>query len=111
MENEKIKALKDGKIDFIEGVTGRGFKYKLFYDMHQNECSLSQSSSVISSIWLGIDEPKVQILASKIMPDGTGWANYPLPDGVEINSRMLLNQEQVKKLLPVLQKFAETGEI
>ncbi len=40
-----------------------------------------------------------------------GWEDVPLPKDVEIASRMHLSQEQVRELLPLLQHFAETGEI
>jgi len=40
-----------------------------------------------------------------------GWIDYPLPPEVSIKTRMHLTQEQVRELLPVLQKFAETGKI
>lgn len=32
-------------------------------------------------------------------------------NGVTINIRMHLTQKQVKKIIPILQKFVETGEI
>jgi hypothetical protein len=41
----------------------------------------------------------------------TGWVPYPLPDCVQISTRMHLTRAQVKKLLPVLQQFVETGDI
>lgn len=40
-----------------------------------------------------------------------GWVKYPIPDCVSINTRMHLNREQVKELLPILQKFVDTGDI
>ena len=63
------------------------------------------------AIWFGIDDPEPQILASKIIEGGTGWAKYPLPEDVHISARMHLSREQVKTLLPILQKFVETGDL
>ena len=34
---------------------------------------------------------------------------FTLPESVTASARMHLNQKQVKKLLPILQKFADTG--
>lgn len=34
-----------------------------------------------------------------------------MPKTFDVNARMHLTQEQVKELLPILQKFAETGEL
>ena len=61
--------------------TNRGFQYKDFKDCYGLKCSLQQSSSAVEDrIWFGVDE-----------------------------SRMHLNQDQVKKLLPYLNTFVETG--
>ena len=63
--------------------TGRGFDIYLFKDKYKNQCSLQKSSLATSDcIWLGVDE-----------------------------NRMHLTKTQVKKLLPILKLFAETGEI
>lgn len=35
----------------------------------------------------------------------------PMPKNWSANSRMHLNREQIAELLPILQKFVETGEI
>lgn len=52
------------------------------------------------AIRLGIDTDKE-----------VGWIKYSIPKEVSITTRMHLSREQVKELLPILQKFAETGEI
>ena len=67
--------------------TQRGFDYTKFKDKYGNLCSLQKSSLATEDcIWLGIDNPKV--------------------DG-----RMHLSRDQVAELLPILQKFVETGEL
>jgi hypothetical protein len=92
--------------------TERGFDLIEFSDFYDHKCSLQKSSlSLENAIWLGVDDPKPQIMASKVMEGGTGWVNYPIPEDVNIYARMHLTQGQVKKLLPYLIKFAETGEI
>ena len=92
-------------------VTERGFGLWKFKDRSQSECSLQDSSLATEpAIWLGIDDPRPQIMASKTEQGGTGWVEYPLPEDVHMFTRMQLTQEQVKALLPILTYFAETGE-
>ena len=61
--------------------TRRGFSKESFKDVYNYECSL-QESSVGNNIWLGVHE-----------------------------NRMHLNQKLVKKLLPLLINYVETGEL
>lgn len=98
--------------------TERGFALNEFTDRYGAKCSIQKSSlATEDAIWLGIDDPDPQIMASKAASFGvktnetTGWVPYPIPEEVSINTRMHLTQAQVKKLLPILQKFVETGEI
>lgn len=98
--------------------TSRGFSFGKFTDLYGVECSIQESPSADDvAIWLGCDEldPKVLLSDAKILgiqtDDTIGWVSYPLPPAVHINTRMHLNQEQVAELLPILQKFVETGEI
>jgi hypothetical protein len=92
--------------------TKRGFATAEFLDKNGNGCSLQQSSSAVEdAIWLGIDNANPQILASKVMDGGTGWVKYPLSEDILLTTRMHLNIAQVKELLPLLQKFVDTGEI
>ena len=117
----------------MEKVTPRGFKRYEFNDKHDHECSIQMSpfGGVIEEIEpddndpriiLGIDQPEI-----KIFVPGAGWTTMEYPqlklngqsdynDGVSgcitfIDGRMELSQTQVKEILPILQKFAETGEI
>jgi len=72
-----------------------------------------QKSSLATddAIWIGIDDADPQILASKIKQDGTGWVKYDIPDDVTFITRMHLNRALAEKILPVLERFVETGEI
>jgi len=106
------------KEDLTSNTTSRGFGIIKFLDKYGSKCSLQKSSlATEDAIWLGVDDVEPKILASQAKTFGiktdqtTGWIEYPVPEGVQLSSRMHLTQSQVKQLLPVLQKFAETGEI
>ncbi len=85
--------------------TNRGFSIFSFQDSYGHMCSIQKSSSASEpKIWLGLDEiDAFTNVDSRI-------AKFTLPESVVVNARMHLNQEQVKKLLPILQKFADTGD-
>ncbi len=98
--------------------TDRGFDILHFNDRNGVLCSLQKSSiATEGAIWFGCDDANPQIMASQAAEHGietvqaSGWVSYPIPDEVLLNTRMHLTQEQVRKLLPYLQHFAETGEI
>lgn len=104
------------------GVTDRGFSTGKFIDRYGAECSIQKSSLAFEeAIWLGIDNPDPKIMSSDAIRLGlrkrtydendNGWIKYELPKEVLLNTRMHLTQTHVKQLLPILQKFAETGEI
>jgi len=100
------------------GKTKRGFALITFTDRYGVECSLQKSSMAFeSAIWLGPSEAQPKILASMTKALGvetdqtTGWVPYPIPEAVSLTTRMHLTQNQVKELLPILQHFAETGEL
>lgn len=80
--------------------TNRGFSIFRFKDSYGNMCSIQESSSASEpKIWFGIDNAKI-----------TTKDGFPVDsENMTTFSRMHLNQEQVKKLLPILQKFADTG--
>jgi hypothetical protein len=62
-----------------------------FEDDYKQQCSLQKSNATLANkIWLGVDKDI---------------------NGKAVNARMHLNREQVKAILPYLQKFAETGEL
>ena len=92
--------------------TDRGFGLIEFEDFYGAKCSVQDSSlATKAAIWLGISDPAPQIMASDTPEGGTGWVPYKgIPDNVLLTTRMHLTQAQVKKLLPVLKYFAETGD-
>ena len=72
--------------------TDRGFPLGKFKDLYGAECSVQESSLASKhAIWLGVDE-----------------AEYYKGDG---KPRMHLTQDQVKELIPVLQRFVDTGYV
>ncbi len=99
-------------MNLIESVTERGFKRIEFLDRYNNECSIQKSSlGTEDAIWFGIDEAEPKILASKVMKGVCGWVDYPIHEDVMINTRMHLTVDQVKELIPILQKFVDTGKL
>jgi hypothetical protein len=86
--------------------TESGFGLFKFTDTHGNDCSLQKSSAAMyDAVWLGISNPEINV-----MVDG-GWKAIALPEDAVVNSRMHLTQKQVRELLPLLQHFAEHGEL
>lgn len=86
--------------------TNRGFSFAKFTDRSDVVCSIQKSSlATEDAIWLGCNDADPRILA----PEG-GWQKVSIP-GMLCNTRMHLSQDQVKALLPVLQHFAETGDL
>ncbi|NTF17815.1 hypothetical protein G6L37_05330 [Agrobacterium rubi] len=82
-----------------------------FKDRNDTECLLQKSSlATEDAIWLGAAEIGLQHFKA-----GTGWRNVDLPETMaehySANNRMHLTQDQVRRLLPYLQKFADTGEL
>lgn len=105
-------------MEITRRLTGRGFVRYEFQDLYGHASSLQKSSLVEPEcIWLGVDDLQPQVLhgdarALGIDTDATcGWVPYPIPDCVNLHSRMHLSQDQVKALLPALQYFAEHGEL
>lgn len=82
-DTEKTKELFKTKSE-------KGFDMYDFMDTSDQECSLQKSSDAITpKIWLGVDySPHTQKQA-----------------------RMHLDQLQAKALIPILQRFVDTGEI
>ena len=88
--------------------TKRGFQIEKFKDEYGSECSLQKSSSVQDSIWLGINKPKLIIFEDENLGK---YIETEMPKNFSVNSRMHLTREQVKYLLPYLEKFVETGDL
>lgn len=98
--------------------TNRGFPLREFTDYYGKACSIQKSSLADKdAIWFGIDNAEPIVLASQAASVGvntnetTGWVTFPIPDAVSIHTRMHLTREQVRKLLPVLTRFVDTGDV
>ncbi len=82
-------------------------------------CSLQESSSADQpKIWFGVDDADPQILAQHALKMGLptggqewGWVPYAIPKEVLLSTRMHLNQDQVRALIPLLQHFVDTGSL
>jgi len=99
-------------MEIEESYTNRGFKLIKFADLYETKCNIQKSSlATEDAIWIGVESANPQILASKTEKGGTGWVSYPIPEDVLLKTRMHLNREQIKALIPILQKFVNTGEI
>jgi len=92
--------------------TERGFAFYEFQDRYDCQCSIQKSSlATEDAIWFGINDPDPKIMASMVMDNGVGWVKYPIHPDVLIKTQMHLTVDQVRDLLPILQKFVETGDI
>jgi hypothetical protein len=98
--------------------TERGFPIAEFTDLYGAKCSIQKSSLADDQcIWLGLSEVKASVMAKHAHRVGidsevvVGWIPFPIPAEVQIPTRMHLNRQQVAELLPLLQRFVETGEI
>lgn len=97
--------------------TARGFGRLEFKDSYDVEASIQISSAAReeSYIWFGPNE----LGMSGFNPDYTRWhdiSEQSIKDkfgyqDIIWNSRLHLSQSDVKALLPILTKFAETGEL
>jgi hypothetical protein len=91
--------------------TERGFSLIRFQDSNGVACNIQKSSSAMEDkIWIGASE-----IGLKQFIKVLGWTNIELPNTMEhhfiANNQMHLTRAQVAQLLPVLQKFVDTGEI
>lgn len=98
--------------------TPRGFAIAKFSDLYGAGCSIQKSSvATDDAIWIGIVDAEPQIMATQAAQLGvkteetTGWVPYPVPCQVSLTTRMHLNREQVDALIPVLQRFVDTGDL
>lgn len=112
---------KLGKADKTE----RGFAIVEFKDQYDVPCSLQASSVVLSehgldnpgtsAVWLGITTVKPIVMARDAARLGVqtreenGWVRYPIPEGVQLNSRMHLDRDQVAGLILRLQEWLDKG--
>jgi len=93
--------------------TLRGFARGEFLDFNGVSCSIQKSSIATDDcIWLGAND-----IGLKRFEPGRGWTDIELeendPDGIShfANTRMHLSRDQVLELLPLLQHFADTGDL
>lgn len=88
--------------------TNRGFVLYMFKDRYNVECSLQESSlATEEAIWFGCDNANPRLF----IPNA-GWQKIELPkENVVCDTRMHLTREQVKELLPLLQKFVDDGNL
>lgn len=92
--------------------TERGFALHSFTDRNGITCSLQESSlATEDAIWLGATE-----IGLKRFEPFIGWSDVVLNSKAGsvsyiANNRMHLTREQVSLLIPVLQRFVDTGKI
>ena len=89
--------------------TLRGFDFAKFTDRNGHQCSVQKSSIATEDcIWLGADK-----IGLKEFTASAGWIERNEFDGGSFiaNNRMHLTREQVAELLPILQRFVDTGEL
>ena len=85
--------------------TNRGFERIEFTDRYGVPCSLQQSSlATEDAIWLGCNDASPRHLVP-----GQGWQPVLMPDSYVANTRMHLTREQVAELVPLLQRWLDTG--
>ena len=93
--------------------THRGFAFTSFTDRNGVECNIQKSSIATEDcIWFGAKDIGLKGF-------DYGWRSFSEEDikakfGVKniiANNRMHLTREQVKELIPILQKFVDSGEI
>lgn len=94
--------------------TSRGFKIGKFKDNKNVECTIQESSNALKScIWLGALDIGLKEFIAHRKP--SAWAPIELEDSIDhhyiANNRMELTQEMAQELIPILQKFVETGEL
>lgn len=89
--------------------TERGFECIEFKDTYGIKCSLQKSSlATKNAIWFGTDVTDLIIFEDE---NRGKYIKTKMPVTFSVNTRMHLTQEQVKELLPYLQRFVEVGEI
>ena len=91
--------------------TNRGFAFDNFNDYNGVKCSIQKSSIATEDcIWLGAEQ-----IGLKHFKAYEGWKDVELVQTMSehyiANNRMHLSREQVAELLPILQRFVDTGEL
>lgn len=87
----------------------RGFPGYEFKDSYGKKCRIEKSSVAFHQhIWLGIMETKLTISEDKKF---IKTIEIDMPKNFMVDTEMHLDQKQVAELIPILQKFVDTGEI
>lgn len=96
--------------------TKRGFGVINFKDQSGNKCSIQKSSIATGDcIWIGSDKIGLKEFVAFRQPNA--WIDkievdeHTMEHHFVANNRMHLTRKQVAKLLPILQKFVETGDL
>jgi acid phosphatase class B len=100
----------------------RNFDVATFTDHYGSVCSIQKSSLADKDcIWVGVDNADPKIMSSDAIRLGlrkrtfdendNGWIKFEIPKEVLISTRMHLTRKHVKALLPILQRFVESGNI
>ena len=94
--------------------TPRGFSIREFTDYNGGKCRIQKCSLATEDcIWLGASKLRVQEFVAFRQP--SAWKDVEFANTLEHhfvgNEAMHLSRKQVKKLIPILQKFVDTGEI
>jgi len=80
--------------------SSRGFTLLTFKDRYGQLCSIQDSSlATEAAIWFGVDNTGPEITGPN------GKTDEP------VDARMHLTSDQVKSLLPILQRFVENGSL
>jgi len=97
---------------FLDSKTERGFHLIEFIDLYGSNCSLQKSSlATDDAVWLGVDDACPKILGSHVTASGVGWVHVKLDPQIKLTTRMHLSRDQVRAMLPILERFVETGEL
>lgn len=101
------------------GRTQRGFEIIEFTDRYGEKCSLQASSLAeyekpgTSAVWLGVADARPIVMARDADIVGVkttetcGWIPFPVPQEVQMHTRMHLSREQVVALIRHLQSWLD----
>lgn len=98
-------------IIFKETIDARGFKVIEFKDIYENELSIQESPNDKNSLLLNINDNNPSIMKSDPIDNTEEWIDYSIPEDTYVNIRIHLSKEQIKELIPILQRFVDTGEL
>lgn len=93
--------------------TERGFAFVKFNDMNGVACKIQKSSiATDDAIWFGAEKIGLQEFVAFRQP---AWQEVELEQNERhhyiANNSMHLSRDQLRELLPILQRFVETGEV